>query len=109
LWKIVIQNRALSKFHITPIFFCKTKPKTMGVVRHDLCRRPWQSFARSSAMPLLATLWVTPGALGLVKFELGGGLCIYFHLGKYPLIFATMVALSATASATGFLPPLWQR
>jgi hypothetical protein len=63
LWKIVIQNRAVSKFYGTP-FFCKTKPETMGAVHHGLCRRPWQSSAHSSTMILLATSWATPGALG---------------------------------------------
>jgi hypothetical protein len=63
LWKIVIQNRAVSKFNVTPLF-CKTKPETMGAARHGLCRRPWQSSARSSTMVLLATSWATLGALG---------------------------------------------
>ncbi len=63
LWKIVIQNRAVSKFNVTP-FFCKTKPETMGAVRHGLCCRPWQSSAHSSAMILLDTLRAKPGALG---------------------------------------------
>jgi hypothetical protein len=45
-------------------FFCKFKQETMGTIHHGLCRRPWQSSARSSAMILLATLWATPGALG---------------------------------------------
>jgi hypothetical protein len=45
-------------------FFCKFKQETIGAVRHGLCRRPWQSSARSSAMILLATSWATPGALG---------------------------------------------
>jgi hypothetical protein len=63
LWEILIQNRAVSKFHISP-FLCETKPETMGAVRHGLCRHPWQSSARSSAIIMLATSWVTPGALG---------------------------------------------
>jgi hypothetical protein len=45
-------------------FFRKTKPETMGAIRHGLCRRSWQSSACSSAMILLATSWATPGALG---------------------------------------------
>jgi hypothetical protein len=62
LWKIVIQNRALSKFYATP-FFCKSKPETMGAVRHGLCRCPWKSSARSSTIILLATSWATLGVL----------------------------------------------
>jgi hypothetical protein len=52
------------EFNVTPFFFCKTKPETMGSVRHGLCRRPWQSSARSSAIILLSTSWAMPGALG---------------------------------------------
>jgi hypothetical protein len=55
-------------------FFGKTKPETMGAVRHGLSPRPWQSSACNSTMILLATSWVMLGALGLVKFELGGEL-----------------------------------
>ncbi len=44
-----------------------------------------------------------PGAHGLVKFELGGELCIYFYLGKNPLIVATTVALSARGGSCEFI------
>jgi hypothetical protein len=64
LWKIVIQNRAVNKFHVTPFFSRKTKPETMGAIRHGLCRRPWQSSACSSTMILLTTSWAMLGALG---------------------------------------------
>jgi hypothetical protein len=46
----------------------------MRVVRHGLCHCPWLSAAHSSMMILLAKLWVTPHALGLVKFKQGGEL-----------------------------------
>jgi hypothetical protein len=74
LWKITIQNKDVSKVHVTPILFSKTKPETMGTVRHGLCHRLWQSAARSSTMILLATSWATMGTLGLVKFKQGGEL-----------------------------------
>jgi hypothetical protein len=65
LWKIVIQNSTGPGASFTLLlFFCKFKQVTMGAVRHGLCRRPWQSSARYSAMILLATSWATPGALG---------------------------------------------
>jgi hypothetical protein len=60
----------LGKFHVTSIFVV-VKPnlcdyffniETMGVVRHGLYRRPWPSFARSSAMRLFPTSWAIPGA-----------------------------------------------
>ncbi len=65
LWKIVIQNSTgpWASFMLL-LFFCKFKQVTMGALRHGLCRRPWQSSARSSAIILLATSWATPGALG---------------------------------------------
>jgi hypothetical protein len=61
----------------------------MGIVRHGLYRRPWPSCARSSAMGLFPASWVTPGALGLLWFKLGGGL--------YPTF--------TWAILKGFLPP----
>jgi hypothetical protein len=73
-----IQNQALSKFHITPIFllvlYLNTKPETMGVVQNGLFLPPMGLYPRSSVMPLLATSWVTPGALCWVKIKRGGKL-----------------------------------
>jgi hypothetical protein len=57
------QHKAVSKFYVTP-FLCKFKQETMGAIRHGLCRHPWQSFACSSAIILLATSWAMPGTLG---------------------------------------------
>jgi hypothetical protein len=74
LRKIAIQNKDVSKFHVCLIFFSNTKLETMGVVRHGLCRHPWQSAACSTVMILLATSWATKGALDLVKFKQGGEL-----------------------------------
>ena len=73
-----IQNRALSKFHITPIFCwyrtLTTNRKPWALSKTASFRCPWDCTPHSSAMPLLATSWAMLGALCWVKIKQGGQL-----------------------------------
>ncbi len=51
----------------------------MGDVRHCLCRRPWQSVARSGVTSVLATSWETLDTHGFFKLAMRGEFYRIFH------------------------------
>ncbi len=84
LWKIIIQNRAVSKFHVTPIFFIKPNQKswapsatTSAAARGSLLQVPAQRYCLPHhGQSRMRLVWL--------NLSLGGAVNLFLSWRKSP-------------------------